>query len=39
MLATLPVVPLGKFFSPIAFEKNLEGFLDNPVPVFWNDEK
>ncbi|MCP1845901.1 hypothetical protein ACVIHI_008635 [Bradyrhizobium sp. USDA 4524] len=37
--ANLPVVPLGKFFSPIAFKKSLKGFLNTPMPVFWNVEK
>jgi peptide/nickel transport system substrate-binding protein len=30
-------VPLGQFFSPIAYDKTkIEGVLDTPVPVFWN---
>ena len=30
-------VPLGQFFSPIAYDKSkIEGVLEAPVPVFWN---
>lgn len=36
---SLPIVPLGKFSSPIAFSDDISGFLDAPLPVFWNLEK
>jgi peptide/nickel transport system substrate-binding protein len=30
-------VPLGQFFSPIAYDKTkIEGVIDAPVPFFWN---
>lgn len=37
--ASLPIIPLGKFSSPIAFSNEISGFLDTPMPVFWNLEK
>lgn len=35
----VPIVPLGQFFAPIAYRRNVTGFLQTPVPVFWNVEK
>jgi len=35
----VPIVPLGQFFAPIAYRRNITGFLETPVPVFWNVEK
>lgn len=35
----VPIVPLGQFFAPIAYRRNVTGFLETPVPVFWNVEK
>jgi len=36
MARELPIIPLGKFTSPIAYSSKIKGFLDTPVPVFWN---
>ncbi len=33
------IVPLGEFKMVSAMRKNLNGFLQTPVPVFWNVEK
>ena len=36
---SLPYVPFGQFFQPIAFRKNVTGVLAAPLPVYWNIEK
>ncbi len=36
---SLPYVPFGQFFQPIAFRKTLTGVLEAPLPVYWNIEK
>ena len=36
---SLPYVPFGQFFQPIAFRKNVTGVLESGVPVYWNIEK
>jgi len=38
-MASVPLVPVGQAFSPIAYRSNVRGFLEAPVPVFWNVEK
>lgn len=35
----VPIVPVGQFFAPIAYRRNVTGFMSTPVPVFWNLEK
>lgn len=35
----LPFVPLGRFYSPMAFRRNVTDVLKTPLPVFWNLEK
>ena len=35
----VPFVPLGQFLRPIAFRKNVSGFVDSPYIVYWNVEK
>lgn len=37
--AYVPIVPLGQFFAPIAYRRNIVNFLSTSVPVFWNVEK
>jgi peptide/nickel transport system substrate-binding protein len=32
-------VPIGQYFQPIAFRKNVTGVLDAPLPVYWNIDK
>jgi peptide/nickel transport system substrate-binding protein len=32
-------VPLGTFFQPMAYRKNLSGIVEVAIPVFWNVEK
>lgn len=36
---SLPYIPVGQFFQPIAFRKNVTGVLEAPLPVYWNIEK
>ncbi len=36
---SLPYVPFGQFFQPIAFRKTITGVLESSVPVYWNIEK
>lgn len=36
---SLPYIPYGQFFQPIAFRKNITGVLESGVPVYWNIEK
>jgi peptide/nickel transport system substrate-binding protein len=38
-LEVVPFVPLGQFLRPIAFRKNVSGFVDGPYIVYWNVEK
>jgi peptide/nickel transport system substrate-binding protein len=33
------IMPMGQYFVPGAFRKNLTGMLASPVPVFWNIKK
>ena len=35
----VPIVPLGQFFAPVAYRRNVTGLLSTPLPVFWNVEK
>jgi peptide/nickel transport system substrate-binding protein len=36
---SLPYIPFGQFFQPIAFRKNVTGVLAAGVPVYWNIDK
>jgi peptide/nickel transport system substrate-binding protein len=36
---SVPYVPTGQFFQPIAFRKNVTGVLKAGTPVYWNIEK
>ena len=36
---SVPYVPLGQFFQPIAFRANIKGVVESGVPVYWNIEK
>ena len=36
---SLPYVPFGQFFQPIAFRKKVTGVLESGVPVYWNIDK
>ena len=36
---SVPYVPLGQFFQPIAFRKNITGVLVAGMPVYWNVDK
>lgn len=36
---SLPYIPFGQFFQPIAFRKNVSGVLVSGTPVYWNIEK
>ena len=36
---SVPYVPFGQFFQPIAFRKNVKGVLAAGQPVYWNIEK
>jgi peptide/nickel transport system substrate-binding protein len=36
---SVPYVPLGQYFQPIAFRSNITGVLESGVPVYWNIEK
>ena len=36
---SLPYIPVGQFFQPIAFRKNVTGVLEAALPVYWNIEK
>ncbi|MGV6873815.1 ABC transporter substrate-binding protein [Pseudochelatococcus sp. B33] len=33
---TVPYIPLGQFFQPTAFHKNIKGVLKAGMPVYWN---
>ena len=33
------ILPMGQYFVPGAFRKNLTGMLDSPAPLFWNIKK
>ena len=33
------LLPMGQYFVPGAFRKNLTGMLDSPAPLFWNIKK
>lgn len=35
----VPIIPLGRFFSPMAYRRNVTGVLRTPLPVFWELEK
>lgn len=35
----VPLIPVGQFFSKVAYRKNLVGVLDNPLLAMWNIEK
>jgi peptide/nickel transport system substrate-binding protein len=36
---SLPYIPFGQFFQPIAFRKNVTGVVEASVPVYWNIDK
>ena len=36
---SIPYVPFGQFFQPIAFRKNVSGVLAAGLPVYWNIDK
>ena len=36
---SVPYVPIGQFFQPIAFRKNVTGVLASGQPVYWNIDK
>ncbi len=36
---SVPYVPFGQFFQPIAFRRNVTGVLESGVPVYWNIDK
>jgi len=36
---SLPYIPFGQFFQPVAFRKNVTGVLAAGVPVYWNIDK
>ena len=36
---SVPYVPYGQFFQPIAFRSNIKGVLESGQPVYWNIEK
>ncbi len=38
-LETVPYVPYGQYFSPIAVRSNVRGVLKAGLPVYWNIEK
>lgn len=33
------LLPMGQYFVPGAFRKNLTGMLESPAPIFWNIKK
>ena len=35
----VPIVLLGRFFSPMAYRTNLTNLLNTPLPVFWSVSK
>jgi len=38
-LESVPYVPYGQYFQPIAIRSNIKGVVDSCNPVFWNIEK
>ncbi|MEJ0019881.1 MAG: ABC transporter substrate-binding protein [Acetobacteraceae bacterium] len=36
---SVPFVPIGQFFQPIAFRKNVTGVVPAGMPVYWNIDK
>lgn len=36
---TVPFVPLGQWYAPVAMRKSITGLVDTPVTVFWNVQK
>ena len=36
---SVPYVPYGQYFQPIAFRKNITGVLEAGIPVYWNIDK
>ena len=36
---TVPYVPAGQFFQPIAYRKNVSGLVSAGMPVYWNIDK
>ncbi len=36
---SVPYVPLGQYFQPIAYRNNVTGVLDAPMPIYWNIDK
>jgi peptide/nickel transport system substrate-binding protein len=36
---SVPYVPAGQYFQPIAFRKNVTGMLNAGMPVYWNIDK
>ncbi|MBM3612973.1 MAG: ABC transporter substrate-binding protein, partial [Alphaproteobacteria bacterium] len=38
-IATIPYLPLGQIFRPVAYRRNVSGIIEAPVPLFWNVTK
>ncbi len=38
-MVSVPLIMIGQAFSPVAYRNSVTGFLEGPVPVFWNVEK
>jgi peptide/nickel transport system substrate-binding protein len=38
-LADVNYLPLGQFFLPTAYRRELKGVISSPIPFFWNVEK
>ena len=36
---SVPYVPTGQFFQPIAYRKNVSGLVAAGMPVYWNIDK
>ena len=36
---SVPYIPYGQFFQPVAFRSNIKGVLESGMPVYWNIEK
>lgn len=36
---SLPYIPYGQYFQPVAFRKNVTGVLEAGIPVYWNIDK
>jgi peptide/nickel transport system substrate-binding protein len=38
-IETMPYMPMGQIFRPIAYRSNIEGLIEVPSPVLWNVAK